>query len=774
METQKEQYKFSVVIPVYNAKEFLAETVDSVLKQDIGFIENIQIILVNDGSTDGSEELCLAYQRQFPANIIAVSQKNSGVSAARNLGMNYVKGKYVNFLDSDDKWSPNAFSSVYAFFESHEKEIDLISCKQEFFEAQTGLHPLSRDKFEKSRVIDILDEYAMVQLHVSASFVKASVMAQYEFDPDMRYGEDALYVNEVILQKQKYGVVSEPTHYYRKRANQSSAIQGREREYEWYFKTPHKFYGRLMERSMEKWGVVIPYIQYLTCYDMQWRLNDRIGEFMPDEDQKRYLAIVKELLAKCEDDIILMQKSISGKKKLYLLSIKYGEDTRKKLYQLDGKTYWNNILVNLPSEEEAQEEKAETRKIETEDVPYRYTFSVIVQTTGEGKLDATMQSLREQTISFSEQIQVILCTKRKNIFAYAKYLEKNVSICRKLNVKKLKGRTITCVKEGQVWSPNTFAEAEKMFQTYTGELSILLEEMKAKEPQNHVVQMKNHAAGFQEDIGKYFFRRDRDGLLKKLLLSEDKWERLDVLIQILMKQKKIGILENCSVSGRKVHIPNTKETYMEVIPHLWEKRKEQIAVYGENYQKHFDMIFMCQLAETMKEDCTKVLSEDELKWYRNWAKGVLTQLDDYLIYKGNMNGATRVYAFSLKYNCNVQEHFILRSGRLIFRNMAFYNMKQSKIITIAEETETENGKVLTLHVNVPLPKEKIDFVCCNGVNEYPLIYQKDTKKATKCLGEVIMQEREYTCQIPKEEKAETLHVLGRYEQLYPVWLEWAK
>lgn len=769
MEAKKEQYKFSVVIPVYNAKGFLAETVDSVLNQDIGFNENIQIILVNDGSTDGSEELCLAYQRQFPSNIIAVSQKNSGVSAARNLGMNYVKGKYVNFLDSDDKWSPNAFSSVYAFFESHENEVDLVSCKQEFFEAQTGLHPLSRDKFETSRVIDILDEYAMVQLHVSASFVKASVMSQYEFDPGMRYGEDALYVNEVILQKQKYGVVSEPTHFYRKRANQSSAIQGREREYEWYFKTPHKFYGRLMEQSMEKWGVVIPYIQYLTCYDMQWRLNDRIGEFMSEEDQKRYLAIVKELLAKCEDDIILMQKSISGKKKLYLLSIKYGEDTRKKLYRLDGKTYWNNIPVNLPSEEEPEETKDQTT--EPEDEPYRYAFSVVVQTTGEGKLDATMQSLREQTLSFSEQIQVILCTKRKNIFAYAKYLAKNVSVCRSLNEKKLKGRAVVCAREGQVWSKNTFAEAEKMFQTYPGKLSLLLEEAKAKEPQNHVVDLKEHAAVFQEDIGKYFFRRDLDDLRGRLLLTEDKWERLDLLTQILMRQERIGILENCSVSGKKVRFPHTKETYLEKLPHLWEKRKEQIAAYGETYRNNLDMIFMYQLAETMKEDCTKVLSEEELNRYCSWVKEVLMQLDDYLIYKGNMNGAARVGAFSLKYDCNVQEHFVLRSGRLMFRNMAFYNLKQSKIITIAVETETEHGKVLTLHVSVPLPREKMDFVCCNGTNEYPLVYQKDTDHVTKSLGEVVIQEREYTCQIPKEEKAETLHVLGRYEQLYPVWLE---
>ena len=116
---QKETFKFSVVIPIYNVEGFLAETIDSVIAQDIGFEQNIQMILVNDGSPDHSEEICLAYQKKYPDNIVYVKQENAGVSAARNHGMDYVKGKYVNFLDSDDKWSPDAFSCVYRFFEKH-------------------------------------------------------------------------------------------------------------------------------------------------------------------------------------------------------------------------------------------------------------------------------------------------------------------------------------------------------------------------------------------------------------------------------------------------------------------------------------------------------------------------------------------------------------------------------------------------------------------------------------------------------------------------------
>lgn len=112
------KYKFSVVIPVYNVEGYLAETLDSVIGQSIGFENNIQIILVNDGSPDDSEKICLEYAKKYPDNILYLKQENKGVSAARNYGMQYVEGKYVNFLDSDDKWTSGSFQAVYDFLKN--------------------------------------------------------------------------------------------------------------------------------------------------------------------------------------------------------------------------------------------------------------------------------------------------------------------------------------------------------------------------------------------------------------------------------------------------------------------------------------------------------------------------------------------------------------------------------------------------------------------------------------------------------------------------------
>ena len=94
-------YLFSVIIPIYNCEEYLEECVDSVLGQTIGS-EKIEIILVNDGSTDNSAEICKEYEKKYN-NILYIEQKNQGVSAARNNGLKHASGELINFIDSDDK-----------------------------------------------------------------------------------------------------------------------------------------------------------------------------------------------------------------------------------------------------------------------------------------------------------------------------------------------------------------------------------------------------------------------------------------------------------------------------------------------------------------------------------------------------------------------------------------------------------------------------------------------------------------------------------------------
>ncbi len=91
--------KVSVIIPVYNCIKYLEKAIKSVISQTE--FNSIELILVDDGSSDGSERICDEYSAKYP-NLIAIHQINSGVSVARNMGISSAKGEYIAFLDSDD------------------------------------------------------------------------------------------------------------------------------------------------------------------------------------------------------------------------------------------------------------------------------------------------------------------------------------------------------------------------------------------------------------------------------------------------------------------------------------------------------------------------------------------------------------------------------------------------------------------------------------------------------------------------------------------------
>lgn len=339
------KYKFSVVIPVYNVEGYLAETLDSVIGQSIGFENNIQIILVNDGSPDDSEKICLEYAKKYPDNILYLKQENKGVSAARNYGMQYIEGKYVNFLDSDDKWTSGSFQAVYDFFEKRRDKIDLVACPQKFFEARDDYHWLFFKYEQGSRIIDVLEKYNYVQMHVTASFVKAEVLKTHRFDEKLKFAEDSKFVNSIILDKLKYGVVADALHLYRKRVNASSAIQNKGTSKEWYLDTPEHYYLELIQESLDKYGTVLLYIQYLTLYDFQWRLRDDLNGILTEEEQEWYKEWLRKMLQYMDDDLICHLDKMYVEYKLYALSLKYGRDIRKELVYRRGALYFDHIKM---------------------------------------------------------------------------------------------------------------------------------------------------------------------------------------------------------------------------------------------------------------------------------------------------------------------------------------------------------------------------------------------------------------------------------------------
>ena len=112
----------SIIMPVYNVEAYVEEALDSLLNQSY-CMENVELIIINDGSTDNSMNIINKKVKEFKSNIIIIDKNNEGLSAARNIGLSYSKGKYIYFFDSDDKIHKNLISDCVKEMDKNNLEI---------------------------------------------------------------------------------------------------------------------------------------------------------------------------------------------------------------------------------------------------------------------------------------------------------------------------------------------------------------------------------------------------------------------------------------------------------------------------------------------------------------------------------------------------------------------------------------------------------------------------------------------------------------------------
>ena len=115
----------SVIVPVYNVEEYLERCVDSILRQTY---TNLEVILVDDGSTDNCPQICEQYA-SFDKRVRVIHQSNGGLFAARNAGIDAAKGEYLSFIDSDDFISEDMYTSLYGNLKKY--DADIAACGME-------------------------------------------------------------------------------------------------------------------------------------------------------------------------------------------------------------------------------------------------------------------------------------------------------------------------------------------------------------------------------------------------------------------------------------------------------------------------------------------------------------------------------------------------------------------------------------------------------------------------------------------------------------------
>lgn len=111
--------KISIIIPVYNVEKYLATCLDSVINQTY---KNLEILLIDDGSTDSSGLICEQYSKK-DTRIKTIHKKNGGLSDARNVGISYASGDYISFIDSDDFIDINTFTILNQYIKQYNADI---------------------------------------------------------------------------------------------------------------------------------------------------------------------------------------------------------------------------------------------------------------------------------------------------------------------------------------------------------------------------------------------------------------------------------------------------------------------------------------------------------------------------------------------------------------------------------------------------------------------------------------------------------------------------
>lgn len=241
---------FSVIIPVYNCKEYLRKCFNSLLSQENNGIE---IIVVDDGSTDGSECICNEYAMQYK-NVKVIHKKNEGVSIARNTGVKLARGKYLIFVDSDDYVHGSFFKEFFYIYERYSP--DMICCgytidrKGEFWDRpipqKGGLY--SRSEIEEQVFpIMIHDEKARYfRPSIWAKAIKRSCYEKNQFvDPNVFIGEDTACIIPCIFHAQSLYIITKCLYYY---VDNSSSLTKSRKVYSW--NGPEKI-GKHIEKNVD-------------------------------------------------------------------------------------------------------------------------------------------------------------------------------------------------------------------------------------------------------------------------------------------------------------------------------------------------------------------------------------------------------------------------------------------------------------------------------------------------------------------------------------------
>lgn len=201
----------SVIVPIYNAEQYLDQCICSILSQTY---HELEVLLINDGSFDASEQICQKWA-QDDQRVRYISQDNSGVSVARNIALQHARGKYITFVDADDFLCETFIQQMLKI--SEKNNVDIVYCGEEiFFEDgscqitcnnDAGIYIWKNTEYE----------YCRYKAHrtVWGAIYKKDVIENLSFQEDIYVGEDSIFFAQVVRYANRIAYYDKALYYYR-------------------------------------------------------------------------------------------------------------------------------------------------------------------------------------------------------------------------------------------------------------------------------------------------------------------------------------------------------------------------------------------------------------------------------------------------------------------------------------------------------------------------------------------------------------------------------
>ncbi|WP_222987506.1 CDP-glycerol glycerophosphotransferase family protein [Psittacicella hinzii] len=303
------KYKYSLVVACYNVEKYLDSFFTSLKEQRLDFKRHLQVICVDDGSTDNTASIIQKWSKLYPKNIFYYHKENGGVASARNLGIEQVIHPFVTFADPDDFFHPNYFKCVDDYLRTHSNTA-LVVNNLHFFYEKDGItsdsHPL---KFRfKEAVSEFrgheLDNFFTMGVNTGVFASRIIKEEKLQFDPRVKPTfEDSKFVGEFLLHctnDDKVAFLRDAIYFYRKRADGSSLIDTTWTKKEKFGDCLEFGDLALLQTYQDKLGYVPKFVQRMVLYNLSWFFkalynSDERVKFLSQAEKERSLSLLEQI-----------------------------------------------------------------------------------------------------------------------------------------------------------------------------------------------------------------------------------------------------------------------------------------------------------------------------------------------------------------------------------------------------------------------------------------------------------------------------------------------